>query len=401
MRKYLNILLLLLGIQASTLFAQVGFNNNNPDNSSLLDLKSSNKGLLIPRMSTLEKTSIASPATSLLVFDTDLSSFQYYNGTTWQTILNGTKTTNGIQLGYNLGIGTAPLASTSLTLASALSGTSATFSSNVSMANLTASGTASITGNTTISGTLGAGNTSVTGTLSASGNTTLSGTLSSGATTVNGSLTVNTTTGAFVLPRLTTAERDALVNPVYGTMIYNTTTNKVQVRASVLTAYTFENNPNSTQIGSITTAYGGSYDEIGMSFTPSQSGWITNISLYVEIGTFFPGFSFSADLMAYLCSGKGISTPQATSNLVTMGSGDQTWAYFNFSNFAVTAGQTYTFWVNYPNSSVEKATFYGNNPASGSQSLEWKIGGGPGSSSGSIGGQINGQIMAPAWVDLH
>jgi len=54
-----------------------------PDATALLDVKSSTKGLLIPRMTSLQRTGIATPATGLIVFDTDTNYFWYFNGTAW------------------------------------------------------------------------------------------------------------------------------------------------------------------------------------------------------------------------------------------------------------------------------------------------------------------------------
>lgn len=63
----------------------VGINNDasNPDPSAMLDVKSSSKGFLVPRMSSLQKTSIASPASGLLVYDTDANEFSFYDGSNW------------------------------------------------------------------------------------------------------------------------------------------------------------------------------------------------------------------------------------------------------------------------------------------------------------------------------
>ena len=62
--------------------------NTSADVSAMLDISSTSKGLLIPRMRTTERTAIASPARGLIVYDTDIQSFWYYNGTIWQEILN-------------------------------------------------------------------------------------------------------------------------------------------------------------------------------------------------------------------------------------------------------------------------------------------------------------------------
>lgn len=68
--------------------AQVAINSTgaNPDNSAMLDVTSTTKGMLIPRMTTAERTAIASPATGLLVYDNTLSLFYFYTGSAWAPI---------------------------------------------------------------------------------------------------------------------------------------------------------------------------------------------------------------------------------------------------------------------------------------------------------------------------
>ncbi|WP_298139791.1 hypothetical protein [Flavobacterium sp.] len=67
-------------------FSQVGIGTTSPNASSMLDITSSNSGLLIPRMTEAQKLAIVSPATGLLIFQTNVvSGFWYYNGTTWTT----------------------------------------------------------------------------------------------------------------------------------------------------------------------------------------------------------------------------------------------------------------------------------------------------------------------------
>jgi hypothetical protein len=73
------------------LFAQVGINTDNstPDGSAMLDVKSTTKGMLIPRMDSTQRVAIATPATGLLVYQTDgTDGFYFYNGTEWVS-LNG------------------------------------------------------------------------------------------------------------------------------------------------------------------------------------------------------------------------------------------------------------------------------------------------------------------------
>src|SRR3546814_905918 len=57
-----------------------------PDPTAVLDLTSDHRGILIPRLSTSERTGISGPATGLLVYDTDANSFWYFDGTTWVDI---------------------------------------------------------------------------------------------------------------------------------------------------------------------------------------------------------------------------------------------------------------------------------------------------------------------------
>jgi hypothetical protein len=64
-----------------TSMAQVGIGNTNPDVSSMLDISSTSKGILAPRMTTVQRLAITTPANSLLVYDTTLESFFHYDST--------------------------------------------------------------------------------------------------------------------------------------------------------------------------------------------------------------------------------------------------------------------------------------------------------------------------------
>jgi len=58
------------------------------DASALLDVKSTSAGVLVPRMLMSERdNNIASPATGLLIYQTDNTpGFYYYNGSAWQPV---------------------------------------------------------------------------------------------------------------------------------------------------------------------------------------------------------------------------------------------------------------------------------------------------------------------------
>jgi hypothetical protein len=67
---------------------QVGINNSNavPAPSSMLDVSSVNKGVLIPRMTTAQRKAIANPAVGLLVFDVEKFSLYMFDGQTWMAL---------------------------------------------------------------------------------------------------------------------------------------------------------------------------------------------------------------------------------------------------------------------------------------------------------------------------
>lgn len=69
------------------------------NSSSMLDVKSTTKGLLIPRLTTAQRAAVVTPATGLLVFDTSLNGFYYYNGTAWINLSSGSS--SGLLWSYN------------------------------------------------------------------------------------------------------------------------------------------------------------------------------------------------------------------------------------------------------------------------------------------------------------
>src|SRR6476661_5090251 len=86
------LLVLLLGGSLPVVGQSVGINDSNSsaDNSAVLDVQSTSKGMLIPRMLTTQRTGISAPATGLLVFDTTTNSFWFYTGTAWTELVSGT-----------------------------------------------------------------------------------------------------------------------------------------------------------------------------------------------------------------------------------------------------------------------------------------------------------------------
>jgi hypothetical protein len=74
----------------------MGINNANPAPSAILDLTSTTKGFLVPRMATANyNPGIVSPATGLLVYDNTHNTFYYYNSTAWVPFLSSSGFASG------------------------------------------------------------------------------------------------------------------------------------------------------------------------------------------------------------------------------------------------------------------------------------------------------------------
>jgi hypothetical protein len=81
----------MLFLATQGLNAQVGINTTTPAASSVLDVTSTTQGMLTPRMTTAQKLAITSPANGLLVYDTNLKEFSYYDlpALTWVSLKQG------------------------------------------------------------------------------------------------------------------------------------------------------------------------------------------------------------------------------------------------------------------------------------------------------------------------
>ena len=79
MKTIKQIVVALFIIISGIMSAQVGIGTTNPDASSVVDMVSTDKGLLSPRMTKTERDEIQNPATGLLIYNTSNSRFNYYN----------------------------------------------------------------------------------------------------------------------------------------------------------------------------------------------------------------------------------------------------------------------------------------------------------------------------------
>ena len=100
----------LLFIVSISIKAQVGIGTNSPNGSSMLEINATNKGVLIPRVTltgSTDATTIATPATSLLVYNTattsDVVPGYYYNSGTSGSPVWIRLNTNSLVTGANSG----------------------------------------------------------------------------------------------------------------------------------------------------------------------------------------------------------------------------------------------------------------------------------------------------------
>ncbi|QBA19695.1 hypothetical protein EU348_00340 [Chryseobacterium indologenes] len=64
-------------------FGHVGIGTAQPNNNAILDLTSTNKGFLPPRLSTVQRDNIAGISEGLVIYNTDIKCLQYWNSSTW------------------------------------------------------------------------------------------------------------------------------------------------------------------------------------------------------------------------------------------------------------------------------------------------------------------------------
>jgi len=78
-----SLILTIFLLTTTSSFAQVGIGTVTPDASAILDITSTTKGLLVPRMSTVQRDAIVSPATGLFIYDTTEKALAHYSGSAW------------------------------------------------------------------------------------------------------------------------------------------------------------------------------------------------------------------------------------------------------------------------------------------------------------------------------
>jgi hypothetical protein len=80
-------LLFALTAFSSNIFSQsVGIGTAAPNASAQLDVSSTSKGILIPRMTTAQRNAVAAPSNGLMIYNTTTKQYNFYNGVRWQNV---------------------------------------------------------------------------------------------------------------------------------------------------------------------------------------------------------------------------------------------------------------------------------------------------------------------------
>jgi sugar lactone lactonase YvrE len=112
------LLILAIFIIPNAIAQSVGIGTSTPNTSARLEVNSTTQGILIPTLTTAQRSAISSPATGLLVFQTDgTPGFYYYTGAAWVNLTNGYQVNNqGMALSSSYGLTSTLAAASSFSL---------------------------------------------------------------------------------------------------------------------------------------------------------------------------------------------------------------------------------------------------------------------------------------------
>src|SRR5687768_923074 len=93
MKRFFLLLTIFLSLPAIQVVSQVGINTSTPDPSAALDILSTTQGLLLPRLTTIERDAISNPSPGLVVYNTDTECLNYRIPTKWVVVCDCPQTT--------------------------------------------------------------------------------------------------------------------------------------------------------------------------------------------------------------------------------------------------------------------------------------------------------------------
>ena len=124
-----NILIALQVLSCFVLQAQTGIGTPSPDPSSVLELKSTTRGFLPPRLTTAQRNAIVSPATGMMIYNNDKNCLEWYNGSVWYNGCGSQDSSGGsaVVSGYT----NANISTGTLTVGTAATGVTQTITATV------------------------------------------------------------------------------------------------------------------------------------------------------------------------------------------------------------------------------------------------------------------------------
>lgn len=277
--------------------------------SAQLEVKSTSKGFLPPRMLAAERDLITSPVAGLLIYQTDApAGLYYYTGSTWDIVNTGSAAVSSIGAFGTATPNGATIASGELKLAPA----------NATNGGVVTTGVQTFAGNKTLNNDL-----------TVNGQSNLSILRVAGDATFSGGLRVENK--PFLPTKLNQSQINGLTGVEEGMVVYNTDTRKLQL---------FSVGASDAINDSFTGTFTDRLSDFEQTFIPPTTGIITAIQFFVKSET-----RPSADVRVTFVDGSGgdIGSGSGSINFVNIGSPE--WMNIPVSNIPVTAGQTFTFLV--------------------------------------------------------
>lgn len=89
-QNFLAAIAIVFGLHAAYAQNNVGIGTTTPNANAILEMQSTTQGVLVPRMTTVQRNAIAAPSEGLLVYDIDVNCFFFYESATasWLSLCN-------------------------------------------------------------------------------------------------------------------------------------------------------------------------------------------------------------------------------------------------------------------------------------------------------------------------